>query len=524
MSIFRKKFYKKLLNDKQNDHVHTPTDSHLNKDPLKENLQENLDSIMQEFGHSSDFVSRKFILGHPRSIYVVALYIDGLANEDMVNELITHAHSLSLESAELLEIEENEKSYIENTFNLTREMVSTVGNVIVVTDYRTVISSLLNGNTILLFQGMNHGLIVSTLGSNYRAITEPTSETVVKGSKEGFIESVSENTAMMRRRLKTGKLRVERRKMGDLSNTDIAIMYIDGIVNDKVLDEVKERLNNINAEAILESNHIEELIEEKRITLFPTVLSTERPDRLSRILTEGKIAIFVEGTPFALVVPNVFPDFLKSTEDYTSRYSISSLIRILRYITFHFSLFSSPIYIALITYHQEIIPTHFLISLMAQREGVPYPALIEAMLLEITFEILREAGVRIPRAIGPTISIAGALVIGDAAVSAGLVSPAMTIIVALTAISNFTIPSYTLANTTRILRFSFMIVASISGLFGVALGYFIMMAHLCSLRSFGLHYLSPFAPFYLAGNKDAILRFPFSLLEKKKKANTFKNE
>ncbi|WP_078408852.1 spore germination protein [Priestia abyssalis] len=513
--MFRKKSYK---NRKKGPFIN-PTDSHLSEGQLNIDLQENLHILKHELGNTADLIIRKFIIGRPRKVEVAAIYMEGLADDELVNEFITHSHSLIAESSEFVEIENNHISYIQNTFDLTKEMALTTGSTKVTSHWGEVISSLLDGNTIILFDGYHDALNISTTGSDYRAISEPTTQTVVRGSKEGFIESISSNTVMVRRRIKNGKLRVEKMKMGDISNTDVAIMYIEGIAKDQTLTKVKRRLEKIDTNAILESNHIEELIEEKTLTPFPTVFTTERPDQLSRNLLEGKVAIFVEGTPFALLVPSAFSEFFKTSEDYTLRYGISSLIRILRYIAFHFSIFSSPIYIALITYHQEIVPTNFLISLIAQREGVPYPAIIEALLLEFTFEILREAGIRIPRAIGPTISIAGALVIGEAAVSAGLVSPTMTIVVALTAISNFAIPSYSMANATRILRFIFMILASFSGLYGIALGYLIMAAHLCSLQSFGVHYLSPFAPFYLAGHKDAVLRFPFSLLDQDSKEN-----
>lgn len=515
LKISSRKSYKNKKKTPAND----STASILDDRQLNLKLQENLCILKHEFGNTTDLIIRKFVIGSPKSIEIVAIYMEGLADDELINEFITHSHSLMVESTELLEIENNQIAYIQNIFNFLKEISLTIGKTTVTSYWKDVIPSLLDGNTIVLFDGSHDVLNISTVGGNYRAISEPTTQAVVRGSKEGFIESISSNIVMIRRRVKNEKLRIEKMKIGEVSNTDVAIMYIEGFVKDQILVEVKQKLEKIDTNAILESNHIEELIQEKALTPFPTVSSTERPDQLSRSLLEGKIAIFVEGTPFALVIPSVFSDFLKSSEDYTLSYTISSLIRILRYISFHFSIFSSPIYIAIVTYHQEIIPTNFLISLIAQRQGVPYPVIIEALLLEFTFEILREAGIRIPRAIGPTISIAGALVIGEAAVSAGLVSPTMTIVVALTAISNFAIPSYSMANTTRILRFTFMLLASFSGLYGVTLGYLLMIAHLCKLRSFGSHYLSPFSPFYLSGNQDAILRFPFSLLDNKSKEN-----
>ncbi|ALC84376.1 hypothetical protein AM592_22040 [Bacillus gobiensis] len=484
---------------------------------LSVDLQENLNTIKQEFGNTSDLVIRKFIIGKSTSKEAAAIYIEGLADSELVNEFITHSHSLMFELFQTGDIKE---SYEDNIFYLTKEVALTIGHVTIVINWKDVVSSLLDGNTIVLFNSNNNALNISTTGGDYRSISEPTTQAVVRGSKESFIESIRSNTVMIRRRIKNRNLRIEKIQIGDMSQTDVVFMYIEGTAKAQLITDVKQRLGKVDINAIIESGHIEEIIQDKIITPFPTVFNTERPDQLSRNLLEGKVAIFVEGTPFALTVPTVFSEFFKTSEDYTQRYDISSLIRILRYIAFHFSIFSSPFYIALITYHQEIIPTRFLISLMAQREGVPYPVMIEALLLEFTFEILREAGIRIPRAIGPTVSIAGALIIGEAAVSAGLVSPTMTIVVALTAVSSFAIPSYSMSNTTRILRFIFMILASFSGIYGITLGYFIMVAHLCSLYSFGVCYLSPFAPFYLEKQKDTILRFPFTLLDHDNKENS----
>lgn len=512
MGTFRKKFIKKNKTVLFNNIA----DSQLNVNQLNVDLQENLNTIKQGFGNTSDLVIRKFIIGKSAPKEAAAIYIEGLADGELVNEFITHSHSLMFE---LLQTGDTKEPYEHNIFDLAKEVALTIGHVDIVKNWNNVISSLLNGNTIVLINGNNDALSISTTGGDYRSISEPTTQAVVRGSKESFIESIRSNMVMIRRRIKNEKLRIEKIQIGDMSQTDVAFMYIEGTAKAQLITEIKQRLGKVDINAIIESGHIEEVIQDKIITPFPTVFNTERPDQLARNLLEGKVAIFIEGTPFALTVPTVFSEFFKTAEDYTQRYDISSLTRMLRYIAFHFSIFSSPIYIALITYHQEIIPTRFLISLMAQREGVPYPAMIEALLLEFTFEILREAGIRIPRAIGPTVSIAGALIIGDAAVSAGLVSPAMTIVVAMTAVSNFAIPSYSMSNTTRILRFIFMILAAFAGIYGIALGYFIMIGHLCSLQSFGVSYLSPFAPFYLVKQKDTILRFPFSLLDHDNKEN-----
>jgi spore germination protein KA len=278
-------------------------------------------------------------------------------------------------------------------------------------------------------------------------------------------------------------------------------MYLKGIANDKTVSEVQSRLNRISIDAILESGYIEELIQDETYSPFPTVYNTERPDAVAGAILEGRIAILVDGTPFVLVVPALFVHFLQASEDYYQRADIATLIRFLRYFSFFLALLTPSLFIAITTFHQEMLPTQLLISLASQREGVPFPALVEAVMMEITFEVLREAGVRLPRAVGSSISIVGALVIGQAAVEAGIIS-------ALTAISSFVSPNFNMSISVRILRFIFMLLGASFGLFGIILGLIVMVLHLNSLRSFGIPYLAPFAPFILKDQKDGIIRLP----------------
>jgi spore germination protein KA len=258
----------------------------------------------------------------------------------------------------------------------------------------------------------------------------------------------------------------------------------------------------------LESGYIEELIQDETYTPFPTVYNTERPDVIAAGLLEGRVAILIDGTPFVLLVPALFGQFNQAAEDYYQRADIGTLLRLLRYLSFFIALLGPSLYIAITTFHQEMIPTPLLISLAAQREGVPFPAFIEALVMELTFEILREAGVRLPRAVGQAVSIVGALVIGQAAVEAGIISAAMVIVVSVTAIASFVFPSYNMAISVRILRFGLMGLAASFGLFGITLGLIAIVLHLCSLRSFGIPYMSPFAPFILADQKDMLFKVP----------------
>jgi spore germination protein KA len=369
-------------------------------------------------------------------------------------------------------------------------------------------TSILSGETVILVDGYPYGFALNTIGGNNRAVEEPTTQSVVRGPREGFNESISTNISLIRKRIKSPNLWLETMTIGKVTQTAIGVMYINGIVNDKLIAEVNERLERIDIDGILESGNIEELIQDETFTPFPTLYNTERPDVIAAGLLEGRVAILVDGTPFVLLAPALFVQFYQSAEDYYQRAEFASLIRILRYICFFISLLGPSLYIGITTFHQELLPSSLLFSLAAQREGIPFPAFVEALLMEITFEILREAGVRLPKTVGQAVSIVGALVIGQAAVEAGLVSPAMVIVVAITAISNFVIPAFNMGISIRIIRFLLMVLAASFGLFGVTVGLIGIVQHLCSLRSFGVPYMSPMAPFIFADQKDTILRLP----------------
>ena len=345
--------------------------------------------------------------------------------------------------------------------------------------------------------------------TQYRQVSEPTSQTVIRGPKDSFVESLSTNQSLIRRRIRNKNLYFEEFIIGHETKTKINLVYVKGIANEEIIEEIRTRLNKINVSAIFESANIEELIADKTFTVFPLALNTERPDTVAGNIMEGKIGIIVDGTPFVLLLPTVFTDFFVSSEDYYHNFFVSSFIRILRYISFMIVLLTPAAYVGLLTYDQEMLPTNLLISIAAQREGVPFPAVVEVFIMEFTFEILREAGIRMPRAVGQTVSIVGALVVGQAAAQAGLISNIMVIIVAITATANFVAPVYSLASATRMLRFVLIIISAFFGLYGILLGLIVMVAHLASLRSFGVPYLAPVAPFNVKDQKDQLIIFPY---------------
>lgn len=329
------------------------------------------------------------------------------------------------------------------------------------------------------------------------------------GSKEGFTENLRSNIILLRRRLKTPLLRVEQINIGELTKTDVSFVFINGVAKEEIVEEVRARLSKIKIDGIIDSGYLDEFIEDAPRSPFSTTSHTERPDKIAAQLLEGRVAIFCDNTPTVITVPAFFTEFLQATEDYYERSIISSFVRILRYISMFISLLLPGIWVALTTFHHELIPTTLLLSILNAREGVPFSTLVEILIMELAFEILREAGVRLPRPVGGAITIVGGIVIGEASVNAGLVSAPVVIIVALTGIAAYAVSGYSLSLTLRLLRFPITLLAGLLGLYGVLLGYIFVNIHLLSLKSFGQPYMSPIAPISLKDFKDMFVRTPW---------------
>lgn len=474
---------------------------------LMQSLEGNIANIKKRTGNSSDMVIRYIKIGERAAIQAAVIYIDGIVDNQSIQELLVD----TMMKDDVF----SEPITPQNAFTLLKEDVVGIGDIAILHAWSEVFPALMSGDTLILIDGNNHAMSAGTKGGEWRSIQEPTTQLVVRGSKEGFTESIAKNMPMVRRIIKSPDLWVETMKIGKVTQTDVAMMYINGIANDKIVKEVKQRLNQINIDSILESGYVEQLIEDQTYTTFPTMYHTERPDIVAGNLLEGRIAIFVDGTPFVLIAPAVFIQFFQSPEDYYSRFDIATSIRFLRILIFFISLIAPATYVAITTFHQEMVPTKLLIAIAAQREDVPFPSLVEALIMEVTFEILREAGIRLPRAIGSAVSIVGALVIGQASVQAGIVSPAMVIVVAMTAIASFATPSFAIAISARLIRFVFMIAAATFGFYGIILCFLMMIVHLCSLRSFGVPYMTPLAPFIPSNSGDTIVRMPWWTLRQR---------
>ncbi|WP_339236563.1 spore germination protein [Oceanobacillus sp. FSL W7-1281] len=461
-------------------------------------ITENLNFIKQKTGNSPDIIIRTLAISHDPKVSAAIIHVDGLVDNPTINEFLVQTMEDSVQ----------EKLQNEDLFTVFTEKVVAVGSLETINDWDTLFQSLLSGDTVILLDGKNEALIASTRGGERRPVEQSDSEITLRGSKEGFTESINTNTALVRRIIKNPNVWVESMNLGKQTNTDLSIMYINGIVDEDIVKEVRQRLGRVDLDAILDSGYIEQVIEDESSGLFPTVTHTERPDAVAGNLLEGRVAIFVNGTPHVLIVPAIMIQFFQTPEDYYVRFPISTLIRMLRVFMFLISLIGPAFYVAVTTFHQEMIPTDLLVIIASQTESVPFPAIVEALIMEVTFEILREAGLRMPNKISATISIVGALVIGQGVIQAGIVSPAMVIVVATTAIASLATPNYDIAISARLLRFAFMLSAAIAGFYGIILGLIMLIVHLVSLRSFGIPYLAPFAPLVPNSLKDSIMRGP----------------
>lgn len=466
--------------------------------PISENVDENIKTLENEFGNSADLSIRK--LNFSTNINVSIIHIEGIVDEQSMNENVIKPIIQLLKEIE--------------SANTTKDLadhiiqIISAASITIILDWSELLDRILAGCTVILINGCSKAIAVGTQKIQSRSITEPTTQTVIKGPKDSFTENISTNISLVRARIQNSKLRLERTKVGSVTKTDIGIMYIEGIADKNMVIEAVSRIKKIEIDGILDSNYIEEVVRDNRKTIFPLLQNSERPDTVVANLLEGRIVILIQGTPFVLILPVYFIQFFQSPEDYYENNIFSSFLRLIRIGSFFVNMYASAIYLALITHHHGLIPTTLMVSLMAQRERVPFPAIVELIIMELAFEVLREAGVRMPRAIGPAVSIVGALILGQAAVEAGFVSAAIVIIVATSAISSFTIPNTSIVNVARGLRFIIIFSSAFIGFYGILLISLCILLHICSLRSLGVHYFAPFAPLRIGGQRDGLIRFP----------------
>lgn len=477
-------------------------------DTLSNKLAETINLIKNETMESSDVKIRQFYIGGDVAADAALVFIDGLVNAKIINnDVIKPLMFKPLIFDTKIDAGNISKG---NIINYIQKSLISINEIKVVCSLTDAMNGFLSGDVVLFIDGIDKAIIMNSKGWEKRSITEPSSEAVIRGPRESFIENLRTNTALIRRKIKNPALTFESMVIGRKTKTNIAIAYINGVAKTELISEVKKRLKSIKTDSILESGYIEQYIEDSPGSIFSTIGYTEKPDVAAAKILEGRVAILVDGTPFVLTAPFLLLESFQAAEDYYFRPYFATLTRIIRVIGYAITVVGPAFYVAVTTYHQELIPTSLLITMASAREGVPFPAFVESLIMITTFEILREAGIRLPRPVGQALSIVGALVIGEAAVSAGLIGAPMVIVVAITAVSGFLVPNQN--DSAVIMRIILLILSAAFGGFGITMGLLALLVHVSALESFGYPYLSPTAPFDLEDSKDAVIRMPLWMM------------
>jgi len=472
---------------------------------ISKNLNDNYRSVQKGFKGTDDIKFREFTInsesGKRRKAFIV--FIDGLASGKVINESIVGPLISGISGQTVFNLSESNDEPIDNS------MIS-VGEIREVFTIEDAVLGCLDGDTALFADGMESAVIIGSKGYEKRSITNPEDEVNVRGPKDSFVENLRDNTAMIRRKVKNSNLVFETVRLGTQTKTPVAVAYIDGIAEKGLVAEVKRRLKGIDIDGILDAGYISQLIDDAPFSIFETVGYTERPDVASAKLLEGRIVIVVDGSPFVLTLPYLFIEAFQTPSDYYSKPAYSVFIRSFRIFAFIITIMAPAIYVAITTFHQEFLPTKLLITIAKAREGIPFSAFAEALIMLLIFEILKEAGLRLPKSIGQTISIVGALVMGDAAVSAGIASASLVITIAFAAVAGFVVSF--LNDQVFILRIFFLVLAGMFGGYGIVFGFILLITHMVSLKSFGRFYMTPMMPMIYEDLKDGALRAPLWIM------------
>ncbi len=452
--------------------------------PELEGIDLTSENIFAQIGESSDIIFRELLVNGVEGLPVTLVFVEGMIDSKAVDDDILKP----LLQEEPLSRSKSEEEII----NKIERGVIYHNRVKIRCQIDECIEDILAGSCALIFNGVKKAVIFNIEGYEKRAITEPTGENVIKGAKDAFVETLRVNTTLVRRKIKTQNLRIIETKVGVQTLTKVAVIYIEGLTNKKIVNELIKRLNNIDVDGAVKAGMIEQYIIDDRWSMYPQIMITERSDKLCQNLLDGRAGVIIDGIPSAYIVPAAFSMFLQAPEDDSTNYVMATVIRLIRYGAYLGSLLIPGFYIAITSFHQEMIPTELAISIIKSKIGVPFPTFFEVVFMLVAFELLIEAGLRLPQTIGQAISIVGAVVVGQAAVSAKLLSPAVIVVVALTGIAGFTMPNQDFSNGVRIWRFILVILAAICGLFGVAVGMLVMAYSLAKMESFGVPYLAPF--------------------------------
>lgn len=507
------KLFKKF---RKNDEEIIDINNEYEKILVSKRLETNRANLKNIFKDCDDIILRDIKLHiHHRDIEILLVHTNNLVDKKTITDEIIKPLNIYG-----LNIVQNKK--IEFSLGVIKDILS-VNSFKEISNLKEGITGILSGYTLLLLDGFNKGLLLSSEGKENRSIEESTVESVIRGPRDSFIENINTNIGLIRHKLKSTSLKVKYMTIGKESNTTVSIVYMENIVNKDALSEVMKKLKEIEIDGIFEVGYIEQFLSSNPYSLFPQMQITERPDKACGNLLEGRIVILVDGSPVSLILPISFLQLFQSPEDYYERVPYGNFIRFLRYIGFVIATSLPSIYVALISFHQEMVPMNLLVDLSKTRAEVPFPPVIEALLMEITIELLREASARLPGTVGQTIGIVGAIVIGDAAIQAGLASPAMIIVVAVTAIGSYVLPHYSTSYALRMVRFPIILLAASFGAFGIVIAWTWIFVHLCSLSSLGYPYLSPLSPIGSGIKRDAFHRSGFWKLKRRPQTAMDKN-
>lgn len=474
---------------------------------IYQSLDINLEYMQAKYNTliNSDIVVREFNLNaRKKQFKAFLIYIDGMTNSTQINDFILNPLMLKNKNNTSSETDSISESIANNItirrvkkFNLGDYIFNSLipqNNVKKVENFNEIISSINSGNCALFVDTLTFCFDIDIKDFEKRSVDSPNNEIVIRGPQEAFVENIRTNTSLIRRIINNENLIIENIEVGNISKTKCALCYLENITNNDLVAEVKYRLNNISIDTLLSSGQLEQLIEDSESFGIPEIISTERPDKSCKYLLQGRVIVLINGNPYALIMPATLIDFLSSPEDTNIKPIFANFLKFIRILASSITLLLPGIYVAITSFHQEILPTELLFSILAAREKVPFPIIFEILIMEISFELIREAGLRVPSPIGPTIGIVGALVLGEAAVNANIVSPILIIIVAITGIASFAIPEFSFGFHLRIFRFIFILLGFMSGFLGVGLGIAIYITMLCNIQSFGVQYALPFAP------------------------------
>jgi spore germination protein KA len=469
-----------------------------NQSQLKKSLDGNIELFYSLFHNDETLIVRKFQNKYLAAAKCCAIYIDGMVNTEILNENIIQPILL-----QNLENDINKRNLLEEL----QLKIIVSNNVVMSNDINKLVNSIIEGDTILFLEGNDHALIISTKGWKSRSISEPESARVVRGPKEGFTEAIMTNLTLIRRIIKNKDLKFKFKEIGVVTRTKICICYIEGLALEEILNELEKRLEGINIDAILDSGYIQEFIRDAPFSLFETVGYSERPDVVAAKLLEGRVALIVDGSPFALTVPYVFIEGLQANEDYYTNFLFASFNRLLRSAAMIVAISLPAIYLSAVAYHQELIPTPLLLSITAARQGVPFPTGLSLLVMLIIFDVIREAGIRMPSAIGQAVNIVGTLVIGQAIVEAKLVSAPVVIISAVSGIMKLLSP--TTIGAIAIIRILLLLAASFMGIYGYLFGMILIIVHMMNIRSFGVPYMLGLSSLKNHNGQDIWIRSPW---------------